>query len=426
MNLNSKLLKYLDGMRIFESLYDDERAIFPLFALCFDVTSDAVLEQQAEFKRDLQEGRLQELPDYNVDEVSNVRNYTGTGKLKYEMCRFGDRKIIDVLKELIGEEKLNSPFSELYDDYILAKTKQIAEKSREIVEMVNDADPELFEENFPILLKRYDWTEVEREYLKEKKMHNVSMNWLLEKQERELQKVLVMDIMHYAGDPSTQAIEDSDYPYHRRFLSHKFKDTTDYREAYTKFMEFATRQDGMIIPKLGDYGKYIAVNINKFRPEQQIALFSIIRKFELIHEDMRRLSSGKTKVKVPPTVNTGCFRFVNDFVRTAVCDIVKVYYLGSAANLTLIETTFYDHNLLLKRNSHTAFIKALIEWGALQEIDEDTISKIANSMAGKMRALPTDGYKEWRGNEFVNDKEACADIGVKLGATMPYARKSGQ
>ena len=289
MNLNSKLLKYLDGMRIFESLYDDERAIFPLFALCFDVTSDAVLEQQAEFKRDLQEGRLQELPDYNVDEVSNVRNYTGTGKLKYEMCRFGDRKIIDVLKELIGEEKLNSPFSELYDDYILAKTKQIAEKSREIVEMVNDADPELFEDNFPILLKRYDWTEVEREYLKEKKMHNVSMNWLLEQQERELQKVLEMDIMHYAGEPSTQAIEDSDYPYHRRFLSHKFKDTTDYQEAYTKFMEFATRQDGIIIPKLGDYGKYIAVNINKFRPEQQIALFSIIRKFEMIHEDMVKL-----------------------------------------------------------------------------------------------------------------------------------------
>ena len=289
MNLSSKLLKYLDGMRIFESLYDDERAIFPLFALCFDVTSDAVLEQQAEFKRDLQEGRLQELPNYNVDEVSNVRNYTGTGKLKYEMCRFGDRKIIDVLKELIGEEKLNGTFSELYDDYLLVKTKQIAEKSREIVEMVNDADPELFEDNFPNLLKRYDWTEVEREYLKEKKMHNVSMNWLLEQQERELQKVLEMDIMHYAGDPSTQAIEDSDYPYHRRFLSHKFKDTTDYQEAYTKFMEFATRQEGMIIPKLGDYGKYIAVNINKFRPEQQIALFSIIRKFEMIHEDMVKL-----------------------------------------------------------------------------------------------------------------------------------------
>ena len=314
MNLSSKLLKYLDGMRIFESLYDDERAIFPLFALCFDVTSDAVLEQQAEFVKDLQEGRLQELPDYNVDEVSNVRNYTGTGKLKYEMCRFGDRKIIDVFKELFGEEKLNSPFSELYDNYLLVKTKQIAEKSREIVEMVNDADPELFEDNFPILLKRYDWTEVEREYLKEKKMHNVSMNWLLEKQERELQKVLEMDIMHYAGDPSTQAIEDSDYPYHRRFLSHKFKDTPGYQEAYTKFMKFATRQEGMIIPKLGDYGKYIAVNITKFRPEQKIALFSIIRKFELIHEDMVKLKPELARY-LNKIEETNTFGIVNSLTR---------------------------------------------------------------------------------------------------------------
>ena len=78
MNLSSKLLKYLDGMGVFESLCDDEKAIYALFALCFDVTSDTVLEQQAEFERDLQEGRLQELPDYKVKEVSNVRNYTGT------------------------------------------------------------------------------------------------------------------------------------------------------------------------------------------------------------------------------------------------------------------------------------------------------------------------------------------------------------
>jgi hypothetical protein len=188
-------------------------------------------------------------------------------------------------------------------------------------------------------------------------------------------------------------------------------------------MEFATRQEGMIIPKLGDYGKYIAVNINKFRPEQKKALFSIIRKLELIHEDMGRISSGRTKVKVPPVANTGCFRFVNDFVRTTVCDVVETYYLGSAANLTLMETTFYDHNLLLKRNSHTAFLKALIGWGALPEIDEDALSKIANSMAFKMRALPTSGYKEWNGKDYINDKKICSDIGKKLIPTIPYSRK---
>lgn len=169
MNLSSKLLKYLDGMGVFESLCDDENAIYALFALCFDVTSDTVLEQQAEFERDLQEGRLQELPDYNVKEVSNVRNYTGTGKLQYEMSRFGDRRIIDVLKEQFGEEKLNGTFSELYDHHILVKTKRIAEKSREIVDMVNDADADIFEDNFANLMKRYDWTEEETEYRKDKK-----------------------------------------------------------------------------------------------------------------------------------------------------------------------------------------------------------------------------------------------------------------
>ena len=146
-------------MRVFESLCDDDKAIFPLFALCFDVTGDAVLEQLAEFERDLQERRLQELPNYKVNEVSNVRNYTGTGKLQYEMSRFGDRRIIDVLKDQFGEEKLNGSFSELYDHYILAKTKRIAEESREIVDMVHDADTDIFEDNFANLMKRYDWTE---------------------------------------------------------------------------------------------------------------------------------------------------------------------------------------------------------------------------------------------------------------------------
>ena len=53
MNLSSKLQKLLEGLRIFELLHDDEKAIFPLFALCFDVTSDATLEQQSEYKKNL-------------------------------------------------------------------------------------------------------------------------------------------------------------------------------------------------------------------------------------------------------------------------------------------------------------------------------------------------------------------------------------
>lgn len=286
MNLSTKLLKYLEGSRLFELLKDDERAIFSLFGLSFDATSDAVLEQQEEFKRDLLMGIIQELLDYDVDEMSNPHNYTGTGKLQYEMYRFGDKRIIDVLIEQFGEEKLYGTFRDLYDNHILVKIKKMAENSRENVEQLHDAAPEIYENNFPNFMKRFDWRELEAEYEKDKKRHNVTMEWLQEKQERELQKVLELDIMHHADEPSVQAIEDSDFQYHQSFLSHKFEPSVDYKEAYTKFMYYATRKEGLIIPKLGEYGQYIATYINKFRPEQKEALFGIIKKLELIHKDM--------------------------------------------------------------------------------------------------------------------------------------------
>ena len=205
------------------------------------------------------------------------------------MYRYGDEKVIDVLYDIFGDI-LNKSFKELYDDHILENIKKMARMSREIVEHLKDADPEIFEKNFPNLMKRYNWSELENKYQEDKKTHIVTMEWLKQKQERELQKVLELDIMHYADDPSAQAIEESDYQYHRRFLSHKFKESPDYLAAYTKYMQYATRQEGMIVPKLGEYGKYIATHINEFRPEQKRALFAIIKRLELIHKDMVRLN----------------------------------------------------------------------------------------------------------------------------------------
>ena len=294
MNHSSKLLKYLEGMRLVEMLLDDERAIFSLFGLSFDLTADTVLGQQEEFKKQLLLRVILELLDYNVDEVSDPKNYTGTGKLQYELYKFGDEKIIDVLYAIFGE-KLNGTFRELYDNHILVKVKKIASNARENVDLLHNADPEIYEENFPNLINHYDWTELETAYKEDKKKHSVTMEWLQEKQERELQKVLELDIMHYADEPSTQTIEDSDFPYHRSFLSHKFKPSVDYKEAYTKYIRFATRQEGMIIPKLGEYCKYIAIYINKFRPEQKKALFGIIKMFDLIHADMVRLNPELAK-----------------------------------------------------------------------------------------------------------------------------------
>lgn len=118
-----------------------------------------------------------------------------------------------------------------------------------------------------------------------------------------------------------------------------------------------------------------------------------------------------------------CFRNASEFVRQRALAVVNDYYLGSAANLALIETTLYDHNLLIKRNKHTAFVKSLMAWGAIAPANEETIAKIANSIAYKMRTLPASGYKDWNGKDFVNDKKTCSDIGKALGQTIPYSRK---
>ena len=423
MKYSVRVNKYYESRKIYEELGEDNPAVYLLFGLCNFIAGNDTVKQGRQILEDLKRGKLHEIPDYNVKDVTNVENYKRTGKMKYDM------KELAKDNETIGE-LLHRSFKDVWDKttedlngVINGNTLALIEQIQNIDTAMQEADPTIFETSFHKFMNQYDWTETETEYLKDKKMHTVTMEWFQEKQERELQKVLEKDIMHHADEPSTQAIENSDYPYHRRFLSHKFKDTPEYHEAYTKFMKFATRQDGIITPKLGEYGKYIAININKFRPEQKKALFEIIRIFELIREDMREISQERADEKVVLTATNDCFRFASDFVRATACDIVKTYYLGSAANLALIETAFYDHNLLLKRNSHRAFVKVLIGWGALPDTNEDAIAKIANGMANKMMALPSSGYEEWDENNYGNDKKTCTDIGMKLGTTMPYSRK---
>lgn len=286
MNLSSKLLKYLDGMKIIELLHDDERAIFPLFALCFDITGTTALSQAEEFDRDLLNGILHEIPDFDVNEMSNPSNYTGTGKLQYELYRYGDKRIIDVLIEEFGEEKLYGTFKDLYDKSILATIKKIASKARDIGDHLQDAPASLYENNFPNLMKRFDWTEVEEEYQKEKRRNCVTMDWLQEKQENVLKEALELDIMHHADEPSTQFIESVDYDYHRSFLPCSYTPPTIYKKAYAKIMKLAKRVKGLFIPNLGEYGKHFAPILYNFRPEQKYAIFKVIKKMELIHKDM--------------------------------------------------------------------------------------------------------------------------------------------
>jgi len=116
-----------------------------------------------------------------------------------------------------------------------------------------------------------------------------------------------------------------------------------------------------------------------------------------------------------------CFRVASVFVRQSVFAVVKDYYLGSPANLALVEITLFDHNLLQKRNSHTAFFKSLLAWGIVSVANENELKKIVRALADKHKRLPETGYKEWN-KDYINDKVICENIGKKLGPTIPYSR----
>ena len=116
-----------------------------------------------------------------------------------------------------------------------------------------------------------------------------------------------------------------------------------------------------------------------------------------------------------------CFRVNSEFVRQSVFAIGKDYYLGSDANQALVEITLFDHHLLKKRNSHTAFFKSLVAWGIIGVANEDELKRIVRALADKHKRLPETGYKDWSG-DFTNDKTICENIGKKLGPTIPYSR----
>ena len=118
-----------------------------------------------------------------------------------------------------------------------------------------------------------------------------------------------------------------------------------------------------------------------------------------------------------------CFKFANDYVKQKLRIIVSNYYQGIAANLALIEVTLFDHNLLNKRNAHTALLKALMAWDMIDQLSDEELKKTTNGMANKLGFLPSAGYMEWNDKSYVNDKKTCMDIGKDLGSTMPYSRK---
>ena len=129
----------------------------------------------------------------------------------------------------------------------------------------------------------------------------------------------------------------------------------------------------------------------------------------------------KPKLVVPESEVAKCFKFTYDFVKLKVADIIRDYYKGSYANLALIEITLFDHKQLNRRNSHKAFVRALIAWGLLEVADEEELKKIVSAVTDKhnrLNRISREGYKKW-GDDHP-DKSICEKIGRDLGDSMPY------
>ena len=129
----------------------------------------------------------------------------------------------------------------------------------------------------------------------------------------------------------------------------------------------------------------------------------------------------KPKLVIPESEVAKCFKFTYDFVKLKVADIIRDYYKGSYANLALIEITLFDHNQLNRRNSHKAFVRALIAWGLLEVADEEELKKIVSAVTDKhnrLNRISREGYKKW--DDDHPDKSICENIGRDLGDSMPY------
>ena len=136
-------------------------------------------------------------------------------------------------------------------------------------------------------------------------------------------------------------------------------------------------------------------------------------------EEVTGCETKKSKLVIAVTEVAKSFRFQNDFVKKKVADVVHNYYKGSHANLALIEITLYDHNQLIKRNFHKAFVKALVAWGLIEVIDEEELKKVVSAVTDKHNRMPKEGYLKWDDN-YADDKYFCEKIGRELGDTMPY------
>ena len=190
MLFSIRISKIFESRAIYDLLKEENTAVNLLFVLCNRLALDGAINHGKEFLEDLKNGKLQEIPDYDVNLVTKHENYIRTGKMEYDMTLMAkDHETIGELLYKLFKDVWDLTTIDLYfdnDDKLLVMIDLL----KSIDSTIQDAPASLYENNFPNLMKRFDWTEVEEEYQKEKKRNCVTMDWLQEKQEDVLKEAL--------------------------------------------------------------------------------------------------------------------------------------------------------------------------------------------------------------------------------------------
>ena len=305
MHFSCKIRKFCEGMQVYENLLEDEEAMHIPFALSFIVTIVTIVGQMEQFLIDLKNKVCREIPDIHYAFVEHIHNIMSP-KFERDMASYGNMTLREYIEKKYGEF-LDMTFPEIYR-YIYDHALKMTELVKVVRREIKKADPVLFKDYVLKRIHEGNWNDVKENYQEWKdKYSEVTLDMLLERQERELEKYLKKGIMCFEDEPSVQKMNSVDYDYHRGHLNSDFVHSTEYHKAYTNMvLKYATRKDGMLIVDLKKYGKYISNYFYQFTESQKVALIEVLVSLDLIHQDMQIFTQGQSLGSAASLVEERC------------------------------------------------------------------------------------------------------------------------
>ena len=305
MHFSCKIRKFCEGMQVYENLLEDEEAMHIPFALSFIVTIVTIVGQMEQFLIDLKNKVCREIPDMHYAFVEHIHNIMSP-KFERDMASYGNMTLREYIEKKYGEF-LDMTFPEIYR-YIYDHALKMTELVKVVRREIKKADPVLFKDYVLKRIHEGNWNDVKENYQEWKdKYSEVTLDMLLERQERELEKYLKKGIMCFEDEPSVQKMNSVDYDYHRGHLNSDFVHSTEYHKAYTNMvLKYATRKDGMLIVDLKKYGKYISNYFYQFTESQKVALIEVLVSLDLIHQDMQIFTQGQSLGSAASLVEERC------------------------------------------------------------------------------------------------------------------------